>query len=126
MADLFETSRLPGVSPVRAMIQAGDFNLFTKREHKTTAKKQPGVFEGSDLHGQHWQPTSSGRKLEPLSSRVFLNDYVYPDHDGKLKRKPRPKFFIGNASSKSKRAVIAFDGHERNDTASTANLASDL
>lgn len=128
--DIFEPSRLPGMSPVRAMIKAGDFTMFSRRERKSPQRKPPGNFAGCDLHDSHWRPTSSIRKLSPLK-REFLNDYVYNDYDTKKRRKPKLSFFLGNKTAKAKRISMNFDNYERNETASSdikdeaANLASD-
>tara|TARA_B110000285_G_scaffold203503_1_gene239641 strand:- start:720 stop:1037 length:318 start_codon:yes stop_codon:yes gene_type:complete len=104
------------------MITAGDFSLFSNRDHYTPTKKQHGIFVGSDVHCHKWQHSNSTR-LDPISNRVFLNDYVYPDHDGKQKRKPRPNFFLGTARMKKKNIGFDMDGMETNE--STAHLGSE-
>jgi len=122
MQDIFNKSRLPGKSPVVTMINTGDFAMFSNREHQTPTKKDPSVFIGSHIHNEHWKQTKSTRH-DPNSNRVFLNDYIYPDHHGKHKKKPRPNFFIGKTKDMLK--GFATENTFRNDTNSTNNVASD-
>jgi len=48
--DIFYKKRLPGSSPVRAMVEAVDFRMFSRREHPSPFRKEPGEFVGSDVH----------------------------------------------------------------------------
>jgi hypothetical protein len=64
------------------MIAAGDFNLYSNRDIESPYKKETSLFAGSHVHSNKWQHTNSTR-LDLLKNRTFINDYVYPDHDGK-------------------------------------------
>ena len=56
---------------------------------------------------------------------VFINDYVYPDHNTKIKRKPRPKFSLESKSKKTKKILMGFDSqNEKYDTEGTKDESS--